>query len=154
MNKKSQFYIFIALVLIALVLSGAQFLRVTERPSTTFKELHENYLREGAAAANRGQLQDFTERFVEYARTRDPEFGLMYIFVDEDIKVYNGLKKSININTNLSLMPDEAVTFDFVEDVAVFYEEEVYYFNLSSTKQLQALFISDAGENIKVHVTQ
>lgn len=97
MKKRGQFYILIALVIgvvIFLIVSQTNIF-IQEDPSTDIGALSENYIIEsnklintliGAKRENVSEvLSQATTAFVyEYARTRDPKFGLVYVFTNED----------------------------------------------------------------------
>ena len=97
MEKRGQFYILVALVIgviIFLIVSQTNIF-LQEDQSTDIKALSENYITEsnklintliGTKRENVSEvLSQATTTFVyEYAKTRDPKFGLVYVFTNED----------------------------------------------------------------------
>lgn len=97
MEKRGQVYILIALVIgviVFLVVSRTNIF-IQEEPITDIEALSENYVFEsnklinsllGAKKENITEIlsQATTEFVYQYAKTRDPEFGLVYVFTNQE----------------------------------------------------------------------
>jgi len=121
MEKRGQFYILVALVigvLVFLVVSQTNIF-LQEEPSTDIGALSENYILESNKLINTligakredipNVLSQATTTFVyEYAKTRDPKFGLVYVFTNEDKAVIeNYLDAEVVINKGEKLTNPE-----------------------------------------------
>ena len=130
MKKRGQFYILVALVIgviIFLIVSQTNIF-LQEDPSTDIRALSENYIIEsnklintliGAKRENISEvLSQATTTFVyEYAKTRDPKFGLVYVFTNEDKAVIeNYLDAKVVIDGGETLAnPEERYNLGTIE---------------------------------------
>ncbi len=160
MNKKGQFYIFMAILLcvyaVALVIP-----RAATPADNNFKTLYENYLFEAPKVINSAiyngtspsaQIGNFTQSYITYAQTSESRFGLLYAYSHDgitDIRSY--LREDVNISTNTTsfMLRDNASTINGTWFTASA-SKRTYVFNLTKEVRLQALFISknDAGAKV------
>ena len=168
MSKKSQFYIVTALILLAVTFSiYPSFLRPT-KPVTVFDELSANFEVESPKVVNnalyRGNepgavLRNFTTEFLAYAKTRDPDFRLLYVFAhNSSIEIGNYLVFQVNASTNSSSIlvgPNNNGVVPLSAVVSVKVNNFNYKFaNLTgSGLVLKSLFRSRKDRETKVHVT-
>ncbi len=93
MNKRGQIYVISALILSVIIygLSG-QFNRIEVDPQTDFSEISDNYAGESSRVVNYAlysakdisqTLASFTKDFLEYARSKEPNIGLVYVYGDD-----------------------------------------------------------------------
>lgn len=152
-NKRGQFYIFTAVLLIAFALGSTLVTRTVTREDTQFNQIYSNYLTEAPYAANDGHLLDFTKAFLGYARTVDVNFGLAYIFSDGgSISIYDGLRKPININNQLSLNDGDVGQINMTNQVVIITDLGNYYFNITNATSLKELFMTQHDGNNRIHV--
>lgn len=111
MNKKGQVYILAAIIitfLIYLLFSETNVIHETVIDDN-FEELSKNYEIEGAKFVNSligkepneiaDEFSDFSSVFTSYAKTKNPEFSLIYLFSYEDeVYVGNYLDEDVQIN--------------------------------------------------------
>ncbi|MFH1377022.1 MAG: hypothetical protein ABIH25_05295 [Candidatus Woesearchaeota archaeon] len=119
MNKRGQFYLIIVIVL-ALVIYGVTYQSNTIQESKTFEDFHDisqNYLVESKKIINNNlqksplesplvNLDIFTISFLQYAKARDPNLELLYIYRDDEenkIFLQNYLGENVDLNYNLSI---------------------------------------------------
>ncbi|MCD4759716.1 hypothetical protein K8R33_02420 [archaeon] len=93
MNKKGQFYLILA-VIISLAVYGVTYtVNSIEEPVLweDFNDVSENYMTESVFVLNdaledkvlvREKLDEFTKDFLEYARKRNPNLNLLYVYSD------------------------------------------------------------------------
>lgn len=113
-SKKAQFYIFTAIVLIGYVMTIAPSAVTPKKPVSTFRNLHENYVAESPKIINNAMhydgnvsalFENFSDSFMAYAKTRDPNFGLAYaLLYEERIYAKNYLGETINITANTTVI--------------------------------------------------
>jgi len=149
MNKKSQFYIITAIILLALTF-GFFGPKLTSEVDRTFTELCDNYLREASFAANTGNLEDFTGKFFAYGNTKEPDFGLVAMHVQKDnVTVISMLKKTIYINENqLSFNTTAIISRD--NSLVITMGKGQYRFDTSEYPKISAFLYSESGETKKV----
>jgi len=147
-NKRGQFYIITAIILVAFAF---QLVRSEKQKETkdSFKILYENYISEAPSALNNKNLSDFTQRFIEYGRTIDPNFEMAYIAVlNKKAEVYNGFKREIYIN-DVKLGINESREINVSEMAVITVGRNRYKFNIKGP-EVNALFYSESDENINV----
>ena len=150
MNKKAQFYIITAVIL--LVLSYSFFSpKLTYKKDRSFQDLYENYIKESSFAANTGNLAEFTHKFVDYSKTKNPNFGIAYLYVkSNNITALNLIKKPIFIN-EFRLSFNETVVIDKKNSVTITLGSNQYIFNTTESPKISALFYSESGTTKKVY---
>ncbi len=97
LGKRGQFYLIAAIIIVLILYSLAVRVNVfQEQPRfTDFNRIAGNYINEVAGVVNHGVytrlnsidiqnlVSEFTQRFLQYARTRDPNIGLVYVYADD-----------------------------------------------------------------------
>ena len=87
-NKKGQFYILIALLLVSYAFTLTRQEVPVRRLKETFQLLHEGYISEGTAAINNAVYEEvnvtarfasFTTDYLAFAKSADPNFRLVYL---------------------------------------------------------------------------
>lgn len=106
-NKKGQFYILIALLLIAYAFTLTRQEVPVRKVKETFQLLHEGYISEGMAVINNAVYEEanvtarfasFTDDYVAFAKSADPGFRLVYLLKYRDqLVVGNRLDSSLNV---------------------------------------------------------
>jgi len=118
MDKKGQIYVISALILSVIIygLSG-QFNRIETEPQTDFSEISDNYATESSRVVNyalysakdiRQTLTLFTKDFLEYARSKEPNIGLVYVYGDDQrtlIENYLKTEDTILVETADEIKP-------------------------------------------------
>ncbi|MEM4337126.1 MAG: hypothetical protein QXG86_03925 [Candidatus Woesearchaeota archaeon] len=149
MNKKSQFYIITAVILLALTF-GLSKPKIKYASDRNFKELCENYIKEAPFAANTGNLNEFTQKFVDYGKTKEPNFGLLYLEIRQDnITAFNLVKKTTYIN-EFKLSFNETLTTDRENQVIITLDKNQYIFNTSEYPKISVLIFSESENTTKV----
>jgi hypothetical protein len=108
MNKKGQFYLIMVFIL-ALVIYGITYKTNTIKTTPTFEDFYDisqNYITEAKKITNNaieneqnplGNLDTFTNSFLTYAQTRDPNLELLYIYSDgTNIVLSNYMDNPVN----------------------------------------------------------
>lgn len=130
MNKKGQFYLIIALVL-ALVIYGITYQSNSIQESPTFEDfndLSQNYLTESKKITNQAleneespitPLESFTKSFLTYAKSREPNLDLLYIYSDKDgrIIVRNYLSEEVQSGDDVVLGSNEKIIQEITVNV-------------------------------------
>ena len=106
-NKKGQFYIFTALILIAYTATLLSSQTVIESPRKTVSELNENFVVESAQVVNTAlfegknaskELNAFTDQFIAYAKTKGVDLQIFFIIGEGNtLFVSNKLKKTVSL---------------------------------------------------------
>ena len=106
-NKKGQFYILIALLLISYAFQLSRQDVPIRKPSDTFRLLYEGYLAEGARVINNAVYEEanvtarfssFTNDYAAFAKSSEPSFGLAYLLEYKDsLTVGNRLGANLNV---------------------------------------------------------
>ncbi len=152
MNKKSQMYIIIAVLLISMAFGTVLSTKSTVKPEKEFTELWKNYVKEAPFAANQGKFEDFTQKFAEFAKARDKNFRFISIYSSQSgVYVYNAYGKTININNQLPLQDNEAGSINRTGKVAVITDEDIYYFS-APAGSIKAIFKTESKTAKRVYV--
>lgn len=151
MNRKAQFYILAAVMLLAITFGLFATKKTFSPPDKTFSILSENYLKEAPFAANTGNLKEFTLKFYDFAVSKEPNFEMVYIYTSQgNISAFSLVKSTIFINEyNLSF--NEDVAFQRQETTTVSIEDQQYEINTSPIG-IKAVFISEkeGTRNVKI----
>jgi len=128
MNKRGQFYIITALIL-SFALFGVTYASNTiEEPVlfSNFNEVSQNYVTESTKLINGlleeqesdipGRLQTFTSDFLNYAKLRDPSFGMVYVYSQDDTAIIKNEIDELIGESNESILGSEQ---DLVQDVSL-----------------------------------
>lgn len=160
-QKRAQFYIFAAIVLsayaLALAIPSAK--QVSQSP---FKNLYQNYIFEAPKVINSAfynetgpsaRLANFSDDYVEFARSFDARFGLMHAYFHDGITdVRSRLNGEVNITAgSASFMLKDNSTAIQGSGFTAHIDGNSYEFNLSKEVRLQALFISQSGQDNRVY---
>src|SRR3989344_5612716 len=110
MNRKSQFYLFAAIVLIVssfVIYSSSSTL--SAREVDEFKTYLDNYLYEARVVMNNAiynnlnvstTLSNFTEHFISYARNKDLDIGIAFIYSENSkLHIVNYLNQPLLISS-------------------------------------------------------
>ena len=167
MNKKSQLYIFTAIILIVIAFGIAQSRIPKEAPKLSlFDQLYSNFATEAPIMINEAlqQQQNVTLAFVEYAqafksyaKTRDPQFGFSYVlFTDDEILIQNFLGRSLiaqydqayTLQDSIPLiLPKKKDQIRFTIDGASYDFQSILH-----VASVSGVFISEKGNDINVQV--
>lgn len=155
MDKKGQFYLITALILLvptySLLISQQSF---TKEKTTNFDLISKNYISESRIIINNalynnkniyGELELFTDKFKEYSNTKNIDLKILYIIKNGDFyRISNHLKKDIDIlNFNITLKSDETISLNITDEVIIKYEETDYVYKFSNkTLDFKALVMS------------
>ncbi len=149
MNKKAQFYILAAVILLAITFGIFSSKKTIAKPTETLEELAENYIKEATFAANLGNLSDFTIKFHDFAVTKDKDFEMVYILsYSGNITSLSRIKSKIFINRH-DLLFNESVNFEKEELTTVTIADQEYEFN-TSDDGINAIFISSKENERRV----
>ena len=163
-SKRAQFYILAAILLVGYVMTIAPAAIKPKKPISTFKSLHQNYMDESAKAINNAVyydsnvselLMNFSDSFSAYAKTRDPNFRLVYALLYRDrIYMKNYLDETINATANTTLVglggnsyTDTAAAGSLALNVS----NLIYTLRFDKPVQLRAFFRTKSGEEASVY---
>lgn len=155
-NKKSQFFIFAAIIIISLTLMLFSDTFIPKAKRDNFKEMSDNYASEAPYAINSAitqnkdpvvSLDDFTKKFIEYAKYQNVDFKVLYIIkakdfltvsnrLSEDVIFYNQqfpVGRTVAINTYLNQ--------NATNDAVINYKQKNYSFTFSGIEDYQSKFI-------------
>lgn len=152
LQKKGQFYLIIAVLLISFTFGAVFSTKSSAKTEDYFKETWKNYIKEAPFAANSGEFEDFTQKFVEFARTRDRNFKLISVYSTvSGIQVYNAYGKTININNVLSIPDSSAGALNRTGKVGIITDEDVYYLD-TPAGSIKAVFMTESKTAKRVYV--
>ena len=149
MNRKAQFYILAAVMLLAITFGLFAAMKTFGPPDRTFGLLAENYIKEAPFAANTNNLEDFTIKFYDFAVSKEPNFEMVYLYTSQgNISAFSLVKSTIFINEyNLSF--NESVAFGRQDAATVSIGNQQYDIN-TSAMGIKAVFISEKEGTINV----
>jgi hypothetical protein len=132
MNKKAQFYILTALILILIAFGLVQSTKTVQQAKSTFTETTENLARESAIAINQAIYSQedtdtaylkFFRNFMTYSRTKDTQFKALYALKQgKTIIIQNEIGETVTIkekgaelensaNTTITAQPTITITY-------------------------------------------
>ncbi len=151
MNKKSQFYILTAVVLIAITFGLFSSQKMIPKPENAFGLLVDNYLKEAPFAANSGNLEDFTLRFYDLAASKEPDFEMVSFYVSQDnVSVLSLAKPTIFINQhNVSFR--QSIVFQRPDAAMVSIGQEQYSIDTATTG-IKTIFLMSKEDSRNVRV--
>jgi len=166
-NKKGQFYIFIAIVLIAYAFNIARPLPLAKERPDVFKELYENFITESPVVLNNALYQginissgftSFADSYADYAITRQPNFRFVYLLKDEGaLVVGNKLGLSLNVsvaNTSYLMSDDSTLTIN-PEDLTLSVAGISYDFVIGpESYQVKSLFRQKTSTETRIFVSK
>jgi hypothetical protein len=151
MNKKAQFYIITAVILLAMTY-GFFRPKLTYEKEGAFREICDNYFKESSFAANTGNLEDFTQKFAEYANSKESGFGIVYLYAqNSNITAFSLVKKTIYIN-ELKLEFNQTLVINKENSVTITIESNQHVINTSEYPKVGVLCYSESGNTKKVIV--
>ncbi|MBI2580278.1 hypothetical protein HYV85_00540 [Candidatus Woesearchaeota archaeon] len=165
-SKKGQFYILIALLLIAYAFTLARQEVPVRKVKETFQLLHEGYISEGTAAINNAVYEEanvtavfaaFTTDYLAFAKSAAPNFRLVYLLKYKDkLVVGNRLDSSINVTIGSAdyVVGSSTEQTTAASNATVTVAGINYNFRFSQDDiQLKALFREAGGLTIRVFVS-
>ena len=151
MNKKAQFYILAAVILLAITFGLFSAKKTIPAPQKGFDLLVNNYIKEAPFAANAANLDDFTLKFYSLAIATDPNFEMLTLNVMQgNISALSLIKSAIFIN-QYSLSFNQSLVFERQDSVAVSIGAQQYIINTTNTS-LKAIFISQSENSRNVRL--
>jgi hypothetical protein len=141
MNNKAQFYILTAVILLAITFGLFASKKTVEKPSGTFDSLVDNYLREAPLAANSGNLNDFTLKFYDFAKTKDNDFEMLYFYTQGGAVSSLSLVKSTIFINQYNISFNQSIVFDNIGEAVVSTGTAQYTIN-TTNDGLRAVFFS------------
>lgn len=167
-NRKAQFYLFTAIVLIAYAFSIARTEPLVQEETDAFKELYENFITESPMVINNALYQQanvsekfeaFASAYADYARTRQPNFRLAYILRSEgNMLVGNRLGLGINatLTNSTSYEISDGSTFTLApQDIALEVAGISYTFTIGSEAyQVKSLFRQKTSTETRIFVNK
>ena len=167
MEKKSQLYIFAALILIGIAFTIASSRNISlPKKATAFDSLTSNFKTEAPKVVNRAIMENknvstevlaFASQYQEYARSRDPSIKFMYVLFDEDkVLVENYMGEKIEVyydrrydieSKNYVLLPRKDI-----ELMAVIDNIDYDFYLADGMLGINAVFKSDKEGNVRISV--
>ncbi len=138
--KKGQLFFFAAVVLLAIAFGSIQSQKKVVVDST-FTDLAANYMLESPISANQNSFADFSSAFILFARTKDPQFGIVGVHTEGIVTVYNGVGQSIIINNAYTLADNRSLTLNLTNSIDVFFEDRSFTIPVRN-RTVSALFAS------------
>ncbi len=142
-NKKAQFYIITAIVLIATVFLYSSAQTETPKRQNTFREISENYFKEAPYVLNSAlqnsenlneKMENFTRSFISYAKSRNADMGIIYIYsINNTITMGNFMKETAAFGST-DLLANETRTFNLTAAFTVSLNSNIYHFNISNNE--------------------
>ena len=164
-NKKGQFYILIALLLISYAFQLARQDVPIRKPSDAFKLLYDGYLAEGARVVNdavyeeanvTARFSSFTTDYVAFAKSSDSGFGLAYLLKYKDtLAIGNRLAADLNVTAGGTsfIVPQNSERVVSATSATLTVSGTSYNFGFSGSDiQLKALFRSFDKLSIRVYM--
>ncbi len=150
MNKKGQYYILIALILIAFAFATARSVTPEPARTNTLQELADNFKSESSVVINNALLENkntthavltYAETYKAYVQTRSPQARFTYVLeTDGQMTVVNYLDTPLTITTtNTTLQPGETATVE-PQILTLTIEGIPYTFPSRSTYNVQGIF--------------
>lgn len=151
MNRKAQFYIFTAIILIAFSFGLFRSVNQVPEPDATFAQLHSNFMQEAPYAANMANITGFSKAFLSYARQMDSKFELIAIVSRQNnITVFNGFTGTIHIN-NVTLFANDTAVLQKINTTTALTDNGAYPFDTSQNR-IFALFRTKGQNEQKIRV--
>jgi len=142
MNKRGQFYLIIVIVL-ALVIYGVTYQSNTIQESKTFEDFNDisqNYLVESKKIINNNlqksplesplvNLDIFTISFLQYAKARDPNLELLYIYRDDtEDKIF--LQNYLNRGVKIGEIDISGANEEVIQEITIVVGEQTYTYQV------------------------
>lgn len=167
MQKKGQFYIISTLIIIAVIIGLVTAVNYIKKPKepVKFYDLSEDYEAETTKIVDYGvyskqnvpvEIEEFTEKFSEYAEEKDPNVQIIYLYGDKDnLQVFNYGKEEAKVISSSTGTTIPGGSIETMSKINVEYgeqqfsrdvEEKMKYFkNIKET-------ISSAGQWIQIEI--
>ena len=158
-HKKSQYYMFAAVILISYV-----FFIIANKSTIDTSEVEnlenylDNYVYEAKIVINNAvrdnknissELNNYTESYITYAESKNIGLGIVSLYSnDNEIFIANYLKDSITVNALPPVLEStEERVFSYNNTITIEYQNETYYYYFSSPEkiELKTLFIKENG---------
>lgn len=154
MDKKGQFYLITALILLiptyTLLVSQQNFGR---EKTTNFDVLSKNYISESRIVINNAlyydnniyqEIESFTQDFIDYSNTKNIDLKILYMVKNgESLRVVNYLKDVEITDFNITLKSSETINLNTTNEITIKYEETEYIYEFSNeTIEFKALIMS------------
>ncbi len=160
-NKKSQFYLFTAIILctylFALVSATAQKMEESDK----FGIIKENFVKESSFAINSAlynnsnisqRFEQFSLDFIDYAKTKGIDLELLYCLVQDKIEINNYLNTVVKINNHL-LNKGEKLVLNKTDQIVVEAYNISYALELSDEPlQLKSILRAEENNNVQVYI--
>lgn len=175
MNKKAQFYILAAVILltIAFIVFAVSNKTIFKKTDNTFDELHANYVREASSVVNSAifeknklelqnpdfsKVESFTNDFITYARTRMPAFSLMYMLTYKNSTIVaNKFEQHAIFSSgglNYSVSPGQTINVTSSGSYDVYAFGNKYSFDNIQQTDFNVIFHSEQDKEVRVFVQQ
>jgi hypothetical protein len=170
-STKGQFYIIAAFILIVLAFAVLSYSSQTRRrmeKEDKFEQLYENYEEQSVDAINSAlieqgkyneskhmqkRLNDFTMRFIEYAKTTEPGFNMLYaITYLNETEIWNYLNENASVNGDL-LAHNQNLVIERPEQLVVEVEGYNYTFDIEKDIQLNTIFKLKKEGEMRIYVS-
>jgi len=173
--KKAQFYIISAVILLTIslvifALSSKSY--PAKKKVDDFSNLHENYAREVSEVINNmikekndnllselnvSNLEDYTGKFLDYARSRQTSFGLVYVFTYHNSStVSNHLNEDVIFESESNHTVQSGSTLNLIstEKYNLYFNDAKYSFSKDGDTDFDAVYASADGQEVRVFVQQ
>jgi len=172
-NKKAQFYIFTAVILLTVLFSlHASMPTATKKETNQFSELKKNFQKESTITINSAiysqsnisrQWEEFITAHYNYAKTKEPGFGMItFLSYDDEsgkwVRIDNKLGKDtvIEADTTMTIQNDASATINRPSTINATFDiggkSETYAFEITETTKARAIMVSST--NKKFQITQ
>jgi len=162
-NKKSQFYLFTAIILCASLFAIASALSQKTKETDNFETIKDNFEKESSFVVNSAiydqtdvsqRFNEFTEEFIDYAETKGNNLEILYLLVRDDIEINNYLNSEIRVG-NKSLNRGEKDTIEMTGEVIIEAYDNYYVFSINNEHlQIKSLLRAEKNNNIQVHIIE
>jgi hypothetical protein len=166
LNKKAQFYIFTAILLLTYAFAISRPTVAPKQPISSFQSLYKNFLYESPIVVNNalhesGNVSDayrqFVDDFISFAKTKDPNLRMAYLLVDNGkLVIGNRLKSAINVSENqnsYTVSSNQELTIDKPASVELLVNDIAYTFSFDESDiQVKALFRKEDQNEVRIYV--
>ena len=167
--KKGQFYLFTAIVIIALL---AGIIPKSVLPTTdedVFNELNDNFIEEAVFVINNAiyinasvmdHMDSFALSFLNYARQRDTNFGFVIMLRNRNETILMNQLKDENISLQPSggqvvwLAPGESSVLALYPSVDVNMRGSQYHFTFAENPDMQLKMLFNSHKNANIYIQE
>ena len=172
MNKKAQFYILAAVILLTIaftVIALSTRVNSFKKRDTSFEELNDNYIREVSEVINNivyeknqnsleeislTKLNQFTKEFLDYAHTKQPSYSLAYVFsYYGDMYVMNEFDEEIVFSLDgedYNILSGESINLNSSDNYVIYAFDNKYEFEKNQDVDIDVLFKSTQGNEVRI----